>query len=114
MALITMLWAVTPALACLLPTHQMTAAEHECCQKMAQQCGSAIMPSSHSCCQHPDQRAPAVRPAAAYHPPRHFSVAIVPQTAVIPIDSASVSRLSPAFESPSAEASPGCISVLRI
>jgi hypothetical protein len=114
MALITVMWAVTPALACLVSANQMTAAERECCQKMAQQCGTAVMPSSHSCCQHPNQRNTAVSPVATYTPPRHFSVAVVPQTAAILVDLASFSRLSPALEPRPPEASPHCISVLRI
>ena len=40
-----------PAMACLIPDAEMTAAERECCKQMAQQCGSMDMPSSHSCCQ---------------------------------------------------------------
>lgn len=40
-----------PTMACLLPTVTLSAAEHECCQRMASDCGSANMPSSHSCCQ---------------------------------------------------------------
>jgi len=39
-----------PAMACLLPGMTMTAAEHECCRRMAGQCGSMGMASSHSCC----------------------------------------------------------------
>jgi len=41
----------TPTMACLLPTATLTAAERECCKQMAEQCGNAGMPSSHSCCQ---------------------------------------------------------------
>jgi hypothetical protein len=40
-----------PVMACMLPTAQLSSSEHECCQKMAMNCGSAAMPSSHSCCQ---------------------------------------------------------------
>jgi hypothetical protein len=49
MLVITVLWAVTPAVACLLPTRPMTAAEHECCRKMAHQCGPfavAVVPQT--------------------------------------------------------------------
>lgn len=113
MTLIAVLWAVTPAVACLLPMHQMTPAEHECCRKMAQQCGSSAMPSGHSCCQG-HQRDSAINPVSTYSPTRPFSAAIVPQTAFIQIDSASISTLSPALEAPPPESSPGCSSVLRI
>lgn len=40
-----------PAMACLLSTAALTADEHECCKRMANQCGKAGMPTSHSCCQ---------------------------------------------------------------
>jgi hypothetical protein len=38
-----------PAMACLAPSAQLTAAEHACCQRMAHQCG-AMRNSAHSCC----------------------------------------------------------------
>jgi hypothetical protein len=41
----------TPLLNCITPTQAMTAAEKECCKKMAAECGRAGMASSHSCCQ---------------------------------------------------------------
>jgi hypothetical protein len=41
----------TPLLNCVTPTQAMTAAEKECCKKMAAECGRAGMASSHSCCQ---------------------------------------------------------------
>jgi len=46
---IALLWAVTPAMACVLPGATMTPAERECCHHMAEQCGSSMMPASHSC-----------------------------------------------------------------
>ncbi len=113
MTLTAVLWAVTPAVACFLPMHPMTPAEHECCRKMAQQCGSSLMPSSHSCCQE-HQRDDAVNPVSTYSPTRPFSVAIVPQAAFVLIDSALIAPLSAALEAPPPESSPGCTSVLRI
>lgn len=50
LALSALLFAA-PTMACLLSTAELTAAERECCKQMADQCGSAGMPSSHSCCQ---------------------------------------------------------------
>jgi len=48
---IALLWAVTPAMACgVLRGATMTSAERECCHHMAEQCGSSMMPASHSCC----------------------------------------------------------------
>jgi hypothetical protein len=39
-----------PTMACMLPGLPMTAAEQECCKKMAEQCGGVNMPPSHTCC----------------------------------------------------------------
>src|SRR5581483_8525994 len=77
MLVITVLWAATPAIACLVPMHKMTKAEHDCCMKMAQECGSSVMPSSHSCCQG-HQRETAVSPVPTYPPNRPFALALVP------------------------------------
>jgi hypothetical protein len=40
-----------PLLNCVTPAQAMTAAEKECCKKMAAECGRAGMAQSHSCCQ---------------------------------------------------------------
>jgi hypothetical protein len=114
MALIMVLWAVTPALACLLPGQEMTTAEQECCQKMAGQCGSAMMPSSHTCCQHADEGETSVSPVAKYSAPRHFTVVVLPLAVVTPICSSSILGHSLELSAPQPEASPGCSSILRI
>ena len=113
MLVITVLWAVTPAIACMIPLRPMTQAEHECCKKMAQQCGSSAMPSSHSCCQG-HEREEAVSPVPTYSPTRPFDVAIIPQTAILLIASEPILPTSAALEAPPPEASPGCSSILRI
>jgi hypothetical protein len=113
MLVITVLWAATPAIACLVPMHQMTQAEHECCKKMAKECGSSMMPSSHSCCQG-HQRETVVSPVARYSPTRPFDVALVPQISILLISIPSVSLNVPALDPPPPESSPGCSSVLRI
>ncbi len=46
----------TPVMACMVPDRQMTAEEQSCCKKMARDCESSMMPTSHSCCQHPVAR----------------------------------------------------------
>jgi hypothetical protein len=48
---LALLLSAVPTMACLLPTVTLTTAEHECCKRMAGQCGQSGMPSSHSCCQ---------------------------------------------------------------
>jgi hypothetical protein len=113
MLVVTVLWAVTPAIACMIPLRPMTHAEHECCKKMAQQCGSSAMPSSHSCCQG-HQREGAISPVPTYSPTRPFDVAIIPQTAVLLVASEPILLASGALEAPPPEASPGFSSILRI
>lgn len=114
MVLVTLLWAVTPALACLLPADQMTPAEHECCEKMAGQCGIAVMPSSHTCCQHPRHSEAAVNPTPTYPPLRHFIVAVIPQSGLTLFESALIWKHSLALDVHPAAAPPGCSSILRI
>jgi len=42
-----------PLSVCLASTAKMSVEQRECCQKMAGRCETSVMPSSHSCCQHP-------------------------------------------------------------
>ena len=49
-AFLVICWTAAPLLACMIPDRAMTAPERECCKHMAQMCGSANMPQSHSCC----------------------------------------------------------------
>jgi hypothetical protein len=48
---LTVLFAALPVVACVTPNAVMTAAERECCKKMAGQCGDMGMTKSHPCCQ---------------------------------------------------------------
>ena len=48
---LALLLAALPVAACVLPGAQMTAAERDCCKKMAEQCGHTGMVKSHPCCQ---------------------------------------------------------------
>jgi hypothetical protein len=43
-------WLLTPELLCLIPGVEMTAREHECCEKMGSDCGRIPMPDMHTCC----------------------------------------------------------------
>lgn len=113
MLVVTVLWAATPAIACLVPMHRMTKAEHDCCMKMAQECGSSMMPSSHSCCQG-HQHDTAVSPVATYSPTRPFDVAIIPQVSILFVANPSLSLHVVALEAPPPESSPGSSPVLRI
>jgi hypothetical protein len=48
---LAILFAALPVMACALPNVAMTAAERECCKRMAGQCGDMGMAKSHPCCQ---------------------------------------------------------------
>ena len=48
---LAVLFAGLPVMACVAPNAAMTAAERECCKKMAGQCGDMGMAKSHPCCQ---------------------------------------------------------------
>src|SRR5215471_4626121 len=50
-AVLVMLLAALPVMACMRPGVTMTAAERDCCKKMAAQCGGSGMMKSHGCCQ---------------------------------------------------------------
>jgi hypothetical protein len=45
-----------PISVCLTPSAEMSMEQRECCEKMAGRCETSVMPSSHSCCQHPVSR----------------------------------------------------------
>jgi hypothetical protein len=46
----------SPLMACIVSGDVLTEAERECCQQMADNCGSAMMPDSHSCCKNTVQQ----------------------------------------------------------
>ena len=48
---LAVLFAALPVMACVVPNAEMTAAERECCKKMAERCGDMGMAKSHPCCQ---------------------------------------------------------------
>ncbi len=50
-ATLALLLAALPVMACTLPGAAMTAAERDCCKRMAGQCGRSGMAKSHGCCQ---------------------------------------------------------------
>src|SRR6266852_808957 len=50
-SLLALLLAALPVMACTIPGVAMTAVEHDCCKRMAQECGKTGMKQSHSCCQ---------------------------------------------------------------
>jgi hypothetical protein len=50
-SILSLLLLATPIMACLIPAASMTAAERDCCKRMAGDCGKPGMPQSHPCCQ---------------------------------------------------------------
>ena len=49
-SLLSLLLFATPIVACTMQANAMTAAERDCCKRMAQECGKGKMSQSHSCC----------------------------------------------------------------
>ena len=101
-----------PAMACLTLGVEMTAAERECCQQMAQNCGSMNMPTSHSCCQtEVRQPHPMLQATAA-----HVAPPVASAAAVIHLENPFTSYADFSFfelHSPP-ESPPGSSSILRI
>ena len=50
-SILGLILAAVPVMACTIPGNAMTKAEHDCCKKMAEQCGRSGMAKSHGCCQ---------------------------------------------------------------
>jgi hypothetical protein len=113
-AMVAVLWALTPSVACFLPTNAMTAAELECCHKMAFECGSSTMASSHTCCRRSPQPNTGISPVRSFSPMRHAGVAAVPLAAIVIVTPCSIARQLPALDLPLKGPSPGPSSILRI
>src|SRR5262245_44630595 len=112
---IAVLWAITPAVACVFPGATMTAAERECCHHMAEQCGSSVMPASHSCCKAQGPTNAVLPQAQAAGPVRPLSVAVVPPAAALgALRTLTVGSHLSFLHAPPPEPSPGCNSILRI
>src|SRR5437660_928710 len=112
---IALLWAITPAMACVLPGATMTPAERECCHHMADRCGSSMMPASHSCCKAHGPTNTVLLQAQAAGPVRPLTVAVIPAVRSLgALPAVSVLRNLSFLHAPPPEPSPGCNSVLRI
>ena len=112
---IALLWAITPAVACVLPGATMTPAERECCHHMADQCGSSVMPASHSCCKAQGPTNTVLPQALTAGPVRPLTIAVIPPVASLGALPVATVRSHLSFlHAPPPEPSPGCDSVLRI
>jgi hypothetical protein len=109
-----LLWAVTPALACLLPGFVPSPAERKCCQNMAGHCGQSAMPASHTCCQASNQPATLVVQAQANLPLKNRIAALPITHAHLSVVIAASSRGLAFSQSPPGQAPSGSSSVLRI
>ncbi|HEV2698320.1 MAG TPA: hypothetical protein VGU90_10035 [Terriglobales bacterium] len=87
-----------PVMACMIPDRQMTPEEQNCCKKMAHGCESAVMPSSHSCCQHPVSRQ-AVNVSRIRTPDVGFTSPALVEAYFAPLAQTN-DRAATAFESP--------------
>lgn len=82
-ALVALYWSAAPLMACVTP---QTAEQRECCRKMAELCGAAQMPQSHSCCRTQERSTFAVyarsnpQPAPLLSPIAYIAVLPLPQT----------------------------------
>src|SRR6266700_2432860 len=100
-----------PLSACLTPTAQMNKEQQECCRKMAGRCETSVMPSSHSCCQHPVSRQDM---ATSIVQRNDAGSAVAVLADVVPVLPQLIVRSSStSFESPP-ESPPQIINVLRI
>jgi hypothetical protein len=105
---VVVLWAATPALACLTP-----AAQHACCQGMMQGCGSSPMMTNHACCrvQPPAPADPSGAASAADHAFQCAQLPVRVATLAPPSSTTVSNRITGA---PPPESLPGNNSILRI
>ena len=117
-SLLSLLLLATPIMACLVPAAAMTAAERDCCKRMAQECGNKGMPQSHSCCQTttvPDHLA-AIKSSSdvnSQHPTLFVAYAIHPAPTIATVSESGSSTWAVDIHSPPVSP-PVAISVLRI
>ncbi len=110
-----LLWAVTPAMACLLASFVPNPAEHACCHHMTEHCGQSAMPTSHACCQPPIYPETVVVQSGTNLPLKNTIAALPTAThAHLSALVAASSRCFAYFQSPPSEAPSCSSSVLRI
>src|SRR5947199_8595050 len=100
-----------PLSACLTPAAQMSKEQQECCRKMAGRCETSVMPSSHSCCQHPVSHQ-AMATSKAQRNDADSAVAMLAE-GVPALPQLIVRSSSTSFESPP-ESPPQIVNVLTI
>jgi len=109
-----LLWAVTPALACLLPCLAIAPAKQECSHHMAMHCERSMVTAGRTCCQM-SSRPEVTTVETRINKLQRRVLAVVPVVAHVPLPEATPQPASLAFfESPPYEALPLSSSVLRI
>ena len=111
---IVLMWVGSPAIACVLPGATLTPAERQCCHHMAEQCGQAAMPASHSCCQTKSHHPDALPRATVSVPTRHLTIAVVTAQPTFVLPVATPERLAIYVHSPPPDTDFSSISILRI
>ena len=107
---IVVLWAATPALACLTPT----TAHRSCCKGMAMQgCDSAAMMHCGECCRMQPADAPLL-PGSANAVDHAVGSVPSPAPTALALPTAIGNPILLAFEAPLPPGSPGAGSILRI
>src|SRR5579859_1650024 len=109
-----LLWAVTPALACILPCFAVAPAKQECSRHMAMHCGRLMVTAGRTCCQM-SSRPEITTVETRSNKLQERVLAVVPVVAHVSPSAATPGQASLAFlESPPREAPPLSSSVLRI
>ena len=117
-SLLSLLLLAAPVMACTLQANAMTAAERDCCKRMAQECGKGKMSQSHSCCKTvamPDHL-PVIKSSSEFNAGHHALVLahVLPQISV----AMPLVEFAPAVWASNMHGPPGSppvtISVLRI
>jgi hypothetical protein len=102
-----------PILACALPGQEMSEEEQNCCLHMADECGSAQMGESHSCCNKLPQTGVSVLHVTNKYTPVTLDYAVQVASDLQPNVATMVAALLPLVITPP-ESPPGQPSVLRI
>jgi hypothetical protein len=118
-SLLSLLLFATPIMACTMPAKAMTAAERDCCKRMAQECGKGKMSHSHSCCETvamPDHL-PAIKSASdvsSDHPTFVLAHALPQISVAVPLVEFATPVWASDMHGPPGSPPPVTISVLRI
>ena len=115
-AVLIAMWLLTPEVLCLLPGVALTMDEHECCERMAGQCGRVPMPDLHKCCQTVTSPNAVITTKAAEHrEPQIATVSFINSTADVVRDFAAFNHgLHSLTTSPPPLTSHESLAVLRI